>query len=81
MKLYIFSIQFLNEKNNIEYSINKGVYDCKETAIEVAKKSLNSQKAMWPDSYVCKISKGKVALKCKEGCSKVYYIQEIELNA
>ncbi len=84
MKLYIFSIQFLNEKDSLEYNVIKGVYDCKETAKEEAKKALNAQKALWPDSYAVKIGEGdtfvKVALKCKDGVSKIYLIQEVPLN-
>ena len=80
MITYVFTIQFLNENDNIEYSVIKGVYDCKETAKEQAIKALKSQQAMWPDSYATNLGKGKVALKCPEGCSKIYHIQEFELN-
>ena len=80
MTTYVFTVQFLNENDNIEYSVIKGVYDCKETAKEEASKSLNAQKAMWPDSTISKTGKGKVALKCQGGCSKIYHIQEFELN-
>lgn len=80
MTTYIFTIQFLNENDNIEYSIIKGVYDCKETAVEEATKALKTQQAMWPDSYAKNIGKGKVALKCKDGCSKIYHIKEMLLN-
>lgn len=59
MTAYVFEIQFLNENNNIEYSVIKGVYDCKETAKEKASKSLNSQKAMWPDSKIVKVGKAR----------------------
>ena len=65
MNIYIFTIQFLNENDNIEYSIIKGVYDCKETAKEEATKALKAQKAMWTGSTIQVIGKGKVALKVK----------------
>ena len=78
--VYVFSVQFLSENNVIEYDTIKGVYDCKETAVEKAKKQLKAQMAMWPDSMVVKIGKGKVALKCQGGCSKIYHIKELELN-
>ena len=84
MNVYIFRIQFLNEKNSIEYSIVKGVYDCKETALEEARKSLNAQKNLWPGSYEVQVAKRDAciitALKCKDGVTKTYGIHEVPLN-
>lgn len=80
MKLYILTVQFWNENLTCDYCVIKGVFDCKETAIEEAKKQLNAQKSLWADSYIVKLSKGKVALKSTSGISKIYTITEKTLN-
>ena len=80
MELYIFTVSFWTAELTCEYDVIKGVYDCKETAIEEAKKQIKSQKALWPDSYIRKLETNKVALCSTTGISKVYTIQKKNLN-
>lgn len=80
MKTYIFTISFLNAENGIEYKTIKGVYGDKETAKTEAVKSAKAQKRLWDGSYFRILGKGKVALINCEGCSKVYQVQEMELQ-
>lgn len=80
MTVYVFTIEFWNEDLTCDYCVIKGVFDCKETVIEEAKKQINAQKALWADSYIVKLAKGKVALKSTSGISKIYTITEKILN-
>lgn len=80
MELYIFTISFWTAELTCEYDVIKGVYDCKETAIEEVKKQIKSQKALWSDSYIRKLAKNKIALCSTTGISKVYTIQKKNLN-
>lgn len=80
MTVYVFTIEFFNEKIELEYRIIKGVYDNREAAAEEASKYLKSQKALWPESEVIEINSNKTSLRSKSGYSKVYCIQEMPLN-
>ena len=78
--VFIFTIEFFNASDNIEYSTIKGVYDNRVTAEEAAFKSLNTQKALWPGSEIVFINSNKTALKSGCGFSKVYIVKEMPLN-
>lgn len=78
--VFIFTIEFFNASNNVEYKTIKGVYEHRTTAEEAALKSLNTQKAMWPGSEVVYINSNKTALKSGCGFSKVYTVKEMLLN-
>ena len=80
MKLFVFTIAFLNKDFEMEYKVVEGVYDSKELAKEAAKKKIQQQQSMWEGSYTTKLGYGKVGLVSKDGCSKVYQIHEKELN-
>lgn len=59
MEVYVFSIQFINEDGNIDYSTVEGVYTCKEAAKEAAIRSCKQQQSLWVGSIAYKESAGK----------------------
>lgn len=80
MTLYVFTIEFFNASNNLEYSTIKGIFDYRGSAEEAAFRSLNTQKALWPGSEIVQINSNKTALKSGCGFSKVYTVKEMQLN-
>jgi len=80
MKLFVFTVKFLNQDQNVEYEMVKGVYDNKQLAKESVLKELHMQQEMWKDSYTVKLGKAKMGLISKDGYSKVYSLIEKELN-
>lgn len=72
MKVFVYTIEFLNAENVIEYKTVKGVY----TSMERAKKDLfhdmMQQFDMWEGSYIVKLGKAKVGL-VKDGYHKMVY--------
>ncbi len=80
MEVYVFSIQFINEDGNIDYSTVEGVYTCKEAAI----RSCKQQQSLWVGSIAYKESAGKdfcnVILYNLNGTKKRYKLEEKELQ-
>lgn len=59
MKVYVFSIQYINKENVIDYSVVQGVYTDKEIAKQIAKKECEQQQRFWKDSIARKEFKKK----------------------
>lgn len=86
MKVYVFSIQFVNKESGIDYSIVEGVYTDKEVAKQNAIKKCKEQQSFWDGSIAYK-EFGKntedfcnVILERPDGARKRYRIEAKELQ-
>ena len=79
MKVFVYTVEFLNAENVMEYKTVKGVY----TSMELAKidlfRDMKQQLDMWEGSYMVKLGKAKEGLVTKYGC-KIYQVIEKEVN-
>lgn len=80
MKVFVYTVEFLNAENESEYKTVKGVYTDMELAKNVLFSDMRKQSDMWEGSYMVKLDKAKEGLVSKDGFSKVYQVIEKEVN-
>lgn len=79
MKVFVYTVEFLNAENVMEYKTVKGVYASMERAKKDLFRDMMQQFDIWDGSYMVKLGKAKEGLVSKEGYSKVYQVIEKEV--